>query len=235
METHFLRSYSQLLIRTCHRRGAHAMGGMAAQIPIKNDEARNAAALAKVSADKRREAGDGHDGTWVAHPGLVVAARHEFDLVLQGRPHQLERLREDVHVTAADLLRVPEGAITEQGLRDNVRIGIEYLAAWLGGSGCVPLRDLMEDAATAEISRAQAWQWLHHGVRLDDGRSVDAALVARLIDEEMAAIRAAKSERVWSSGHYETSRELFERMVNAPRFEAFLTHSAYRQLLTQGD
>src|SRR4030095_11002409 len=155
MTTHFLRSYSRLLIKTCHRRGAHAMGGMAAQIPIKNDPAANEAALAKVRADKEREAGDGHDGTWVAHPGLVPLALEVFNQYMTG-PNQLTVLREDVHVGAADLLRVPEGAITETGLRNNVSVALQYLAAWLGGLGCGPVNNLMEDAATGEVLRAAA-------------------------------------------------------------------------------
>jgi malate synthase len=235
MQEHFLRSYSQLLIQTCHRRGAHAMGGMAAQIPIKNDEARNRAAMDKVVADKRREAQDGHDGTWVAHPGLVDIARAEFDRVLAGKPHQLERMREDVRVTADDLLRVPSGAITEKGLRDNVRIGIEYLAAWLAGTGCVPLNDLMEDAATAEISRAQVWQWLHHGARLDDGRTVDRALFARVLDQEMLAVRAQAGELEWNRGHHAAAAQLFERMVLDDEFAEFLTLPAYERLLATPD
>jgi malate synthase len=235
MAEHFLRSYSLLLIQTCHRRGAHAMGGMAAFIPIKGDEARNRAALAKVAADKQREASEGHDGTWVAHPGLVEVARREFEAVLGARPHQLDRARLDVCVTAEDLLRVPAGAVTEKGLRDNVRIGIEYLAAWLSGSGCVPLYDLMEDAATAEISRAQVWQWLRHGARLDDGRRVEHELVARVVEEELRVVRAATPEAAWAAGHHERARELFERMLFAPVFEEFLTLPAYRQLCAQGD
>jgi malate synthase len=235
MQEHFLRSYSLLLIQTCHRRGAHAMGGMAAQIPIKNDEARNRAAMDKVVADKRREAQDGHDGTWVAHPGLVEIARAEFDRVLAGKPHQLERMREDLRVSADDLLRVPSGAITEKGLRDNVRIGIEYLAAWLGGTGCVPLNDLMEDAATAEISRAQVWQWLHNGARLEDGRTVDRALFARVLDEEMLAVRARAGELEWNRGHHAAAAQLFERMVLDHEFAEFLTLPAYERLLATPD
>ena len=170
MASHFLRSYSLLVIRTCHRRGAFAMGGMAAQIPIKNDPLANEAALAKVRADKEREAGDGHDGTWVAHPGLVPLALEVFNQYMTG-PNQLARLREDVHVGATDLLRVPEGTITETGLLNNVSVGLQYLAAWLGGLGCVPINNLMEDAATAEISRAQLWQWVHHPTGVLEGWS----------------------------------------------------------------
>jgi malate synthase len=235
MGEHFLRSYSLLSIRTCHRRGAHAIGGMSAFIPIKNDEARNRAALERVAADKRREANDGHDGTWVAHPGLVELARAEFDAVLRGAPHQLGRQRDDAPVTPEDLLRAPAGAITERGLRDNIRVGIEYLTAWLGGVGCVPLNDLMEDAATAEISRAQVWQWLRHGARLEDGRAIDSALVERCLDEEALPLRAALVARGADPVHHERARALFSQMTLNPRFEEFLTTSAYRTLLFQGD
>ncbi|MEE8123791.1 MAG: malate synthase A, partial [Alphaproteobacteria bacterium] len=168
MTRHFLRSYCLLLIKTCHRRNAHAMGGMAAQIPIRGDAAANAEAMAKVRADKEREVGDGHDGTWVAHPGLVAVAKEVFDAHMEG-PNQIENRRADVSVTAADLVEVPKGEITEAGLRQNLNVGILYIEAWLRGAGCVPLYNLMEDAATAEISRAQVWQWLRHGARLDDG------------------------------------------------------------------
>ncbi|HVN41602.1 MAG TPA: malate synthase A, partial [Steroidobacteraceae bacterium] len=168
MTTHFLRSYSKLLIKTTHRRGAFAMGGMAAQIPIKGDPAANEAAIAKVRADKEREAGDGHDGTWVAHPGLVPVAMEVFDRLMP-TPNQLHRKLEDVHVTAQDLLEVPPGTITETGLRNNVDVSIQYMAAWLGGNGCVPIHNLMEDAATAEISRAQLWQWINRKAALADG------------------------------------------------------------------
>ena len=178
MTTHFMNSYSLLAIKTCHKRGAHAIGGMAAQIPIKNDPEANEEALAKVRADKEREAGNGHDGTWVAHPGLVPIAVEAFDAVMPG-PNQLDRLREDVDITAKDLLTfVPEGPITEDGLRLNISVGVQYLGAWLNGIGCVPINNLMEDAATAEISRSQVWQWIHSekGV-LDDGRKVERRAV----------------------------------------------------------
>jgi len=163
-----MRSYSQLVIRTCHNRGVHAMGGMAAQIPIKDDPVANEAAMAKVRADKEREATDGHDGTWVAHPALVAVAKEIFDRVMPAS-NQIHRRRQDVAVTAADLLKVPEGSRTEAGLRQNIVIGVVYVEAWLRGIGCVPLNHLMEDAATAEISRAQIWQQLHHGAKLEDG------------------------------------------------------------------
>ncbi len=229
MERHFLRSYSQLLIQTCHRRGAHAMGGMAAQIPIKDDPARNAAALEKVRADKRREASDGHDGTWVAHPGLVELARAELDRVMDG-PNQLENLRRDVWVTASDLLETPAGAITEAGLRQNVNVGVRYLEAWLCGNGCVPLDHLMEDAATAEISRAQVWQWIRHGALLDDGRVTDRPLVTRILHEEMAKIRSSLGEARWREGRYALAADLFLRFATAEELDDFLTPAAYEHV-----
>src|SRR5262249_28170213 len=171
MTTHFMRSYSLLVIKTCHRRGVHAMGGMAAQIPIQNNPDATDAAMAKVCADKEREACDGHDGTWVAHPGLVPIALESFDRLMP-TPNQISKARDDVNVNAKDLLKVPEGTITEGGLRTNISVGIQYIEAWLGGLGCVPLYNLMEDAATAEISRSQSWQWMKHGAALADGRKV---------------------------------------------------------------
>jgi malate synthase len=229
MERHFLRSYSQLLIQTCHRRGAHAMGGMAAQIPIKDDAAKNAAALEKVRADKRREAFDGHDGTWVAHPGLVALARAELDRVIDG-VNQLDNLRGDVWVTSSDLLETPRGAITEAGLRQNVSVGVRYIEAWLRGSGCVPLDHLMEDAATAEISRAQVWQWIRHGAVLDDGRVVDRPLVTRILHEEMAKIRPSLGEPRWREGRYALAADLFLKLATAPELDEFLTLVAYEHV-----
>ncbi|HEV8113930.1 MAG TPA: malate synthase A [Planctomycetota bacterium] len=230
MDQGFLRDYSLLLVKTCHRRGAHAMGGMAAQIPIREDAEKNAAAIAKVRADKRREAEAGHDGTWVAHPGLVAVAREEFDRVLGARPNQLDVLRPDVRVGAADLLTVPAGPITEKGLRTNLEIGVRYLQAWLGGNGCVPIHHLMEDAATAEISRAQVWQWQHHGARLADGRRVDVALVRAILAEEVAALRKASvgdSER-----RLDLAAHLTESMCTSPEMGDFLTLPAYELILT---
>ncbi|MBI4522123.1 MAG: malate synthase A, partial [Gemmatimonadetes bacterium] len=184
MDRHFLRSYVELLVRTCHRRRAHAMGGMAAQIPIKNDDAANAAALEKVRQDKLREVQAGHDGTWVAHPGLVALAREVFDALMPG-PHQIQHVPQGGTITAADLLTVPTGPITERGVRHNVDVGIQYLEAWLGGTGCVPIYNLMEDAATAEISRSQVWQWVKQGAQLEDGRTVTADFVRATIREEL--------------------------------------------------
>src|SRR5256886_15596522 len=191
----FVRAYADLSVRTCDRRGIHALGGMAAQIPIKRDAALNAQALEKVRQDKLREVRQGHDGTWVAHPGLVPVAREVFDGHMSG-PHQIARPREDVRVTARDLLATPAGEITADGLRTNLSVALQYLAGWLGGMGCVPINDLMEDAATAEISRAQVWQWLHHGARLQDGRPVNAAMVQQIIAELVQAL----PERVGPEG-----------------------------------
>ncbi|HZM01116.1 MAG TPA: malate synthase A, partial [Planctomycetota bacterium] len=229
MSQHFLRSYSRLLIATCHRRGAHAMGGMAAQIPIKDDEAAHRAAIAKVEADKRREVGDGHDGTWVAHPGLVPVARRIFDEGLPG-PNQIHRLGDGHTVRAADLLTVPAGAVTEAGLRLNVDVGLRYLAAWLSGTGCVPLDNLMEDAATAEISRTQVWQWIRHGVRLDDGRPVTAELYRSLQAEVLERLRRRLGDEAFDSGRYPAAAGIFERLVTAPALPDFLTLPAYEAL-----
>ena len=229
MTTHFLRSYCLLLIRTCHRRGIHAMGGMAAQIPIKNDPAANEAALAKVRADKEREVGDGHDGTWVAHPGLVAVAAKAFDAGMTG-PHQIHRKREDVRVTAADLLQVPQGTITEQGLRTNLSVGVQYLEAWLRGTGCVPLYHLMEDAATSEISRAQVWQWIRHGARMDDGRVVTVELARTFLEEEMGKVRRAIGEDSFRAGRFERAVQIFEQLITSREFVPFLTIPAYEYL-----
>jgi malate synthase len=230
MTTHFMHSYSLLAIQTCHRRGAHAMGGMAAQIPIKNDPEANAAAIGKVRADKHREATDGHDGTWVAHPGLVKIASDEFDAAMP-TPNQIHRRRDDVRVGQADLLQMPEGRITEGGLRTNVSVGIQYMEAWLRGSGCVPLYNLMEDAATAEISRAQVWQWVHNarGV-LDDGRKVTLDLFRAVRDEEMKKIRAEVGDKRFDSGHYQLAARLFDEIISNDDLEEFLTLRAYQHL-----
>ena len=206
------------------------MGGMAAQIPIKGDPAANGAAIAKVVADKRREVGDGHDGTWVAHPGLVPIAREVFDAVMRG-PNQLAKLREDVAVAESDLLAVPRGTRTETGVRWNLRVGVQYLEAWLRGVGCVPLYNLMEDAATAEISRTQIWQWLHHSARLDDGRAVDASLVRELLASEMASVRTEVGPARYDGGRFTDAVALFERLIFSPTFEEFLTIPAYELLL----
>ncbi len=226
MTTHFLNSYSLLAIKTCHKRGAHAIGGMAAQIPIKNDPVANEEALGKVRADKEREANNGHDGTWVAHPGLVPIAVAAFDAVMPG-PNQLDRLREDVTITGKDLLTfVPEGPITEAGLRVNVSVGVQYLGAWLNGIGCVPINNLMEDAATAEISRSQVWQWIHSakGV-LDDGRKVDEALFRTILAQEMEKIHAQYPENL--HGFFDRAAVLFDEISTSDDFVDFLTLPAY--------
>jgi malate synthase len=225
----FLKAYSLLLIKTCHRRGAFAMGGMAAQIPIKGDPKANAAAFAKVRADKEREAGDGHDGTWVAHPDLVPVAREVFDLLMPG-PNQLAVARDDVDVTAADLLRVHRGARTEAGLRENIRVGVQYLEAWLRGRGAVPLYNLMEDAATAEISRAQIWQWLRLGATLADGRVVTPDLLRSTLADEMEKVRAAVGDKAFVGGRFAEAIRLFSEMSLSPNFEEFLTLPAYRMI-----
>ena len=230
MTTHFLRAYSQLCIQTCHRRGAMAMGGMAAQIPIKNDPVANDAAIAKVRADKEREAGDGHDGTWVAHPALVPVAMEVFDRLMPG-PNQLHRLRDDVRVAAADLLKIPPGDITETGLRNNVSVALQYLAAWLSGNGCVPIYNLMEDAATAEISRAQIWQWIKHpGGVLADGRKVTAAMFRAMLAAEQARLRAEVGEAAYSRGNYDRAAVLLDDITTSDEFATFLTLAAYREL-----
>jgi malate synthase len=231
MTAPFMRAYSLLAIKTCHRRGAHAMGGMAPQIPIRTDPAANAAALAKVLADKEREAGDGHDGTWVAHPGLVAVAREAFDRLMPA-PNQIARRRDDVAVTAAGLLAFgPRAPITEAGLRLNIEVGIAYLGAWLAGLGCVPIHHLMEDAATAEISRAQVWHWVRsrHGV-LADGRKVTLELVRALIPEELARLRATLGPAGFAAGRYELAARLFEELVAADPLPEFLTLPGYDHL-----
>jgi len=219
MDQHFLRSYVELLIRTCHRRGAHAMGGMAAQIPIKNDAAANETALKRVRQDKLREVWAGHDGTWVAHPGLVPLAKEVFDTYMPS-PNQISK-QPEVHVTAADLLSVPHGEITEEGLTRNVDVALRYLAAWLRGNGCVPIYNLMEDAATAEICRAQVWQWVKHGARIEDGRIVTVPLV----QEIMLRLRKSSPDAAPA-----LACRLFEEMISSPEFPEFLTLRAYEFL-----
>jgi len=223
----FLNAYSLLLIQTCHRRGAFAMGGMAAQIPIKGDPAANEAAFAKVRADKEREAGNGHDGTWVAHPDLVPVAMQVFDRLMP-EANQLGKLRGDVKLAAADLLQVHEGERTEAGLRENIRVGVQYIEAWLRGRGAVPLYNLMEDAATAEISRAQVWQWLHHRAKLADGRVMSPDLFRATLEDEMGKVRTALGEAAYSGGRFKQAIELFANMSLSDTFEEFLTLPAYR-------
>jgi len=224
-----MRAYTQLAVKTCHRRGAHAMGGMAAQIPIKGDPEANASALAKVRADKEREVRDGHDGTWVAHPALVPVAREVFAARMRG-PNQFDRLREDVEVRAADLLAIPTGHRTMDGLRHNIRVGIQYLEAWLQGRGAVPLYHLMEDAATAEISRTQVWQWVHHGAALEDGRRVTADLVESVIRDELDVIADEIGADRYRQGRFPEATALFRQLCLSEAFEEFLTIPAYNLL-----
>lgn len=229
MTTHFMRSYSLLAIKTCHRRGAAAIGGMAAQIPIKDDPAANERALEKVRADKQREAHDGHDGTWVAHPGLVQVAKQQFDAVMT-TPHQIDRQRDDVQVTAQDLLQAPEGTITEEGLRLNIRVGVQYMEAWLRGNGCVPLYNLMEDAATAEISRTQVWQWLHNAASLDDGRPITVELFHQCFAEEMERIGREVGRERFQTGRFDLAARLFQEIIERDELDEFLTLRAYPYL-----
>jgi malate synthase len=211
-------------VSTCHKRGAFAMGGMAAFIPSRRDPEVNKVALAKVREDKEREAGDGFDGSWVAHPDLVPVCQEIFDRVLGDKPNQLDRKRDDVSVDAAELLNVAAtpGEVTEEGVRNDVSVGLQYLEAWLRGNGAVGINNLMEDAATAEISRSQIWQWIHNGVRLPDGTPITAELVARLEDEELA-----KLEPFPSGSRFDDARKLFERVALADDFADFLTTAAY--------
>jgi malate synthase len=225
-----MHSYSLLVIKTCHRRGAHAIGGMAAQIPIRDNPDANEAALQKVREDKIREVTDGHDGTWVAHPKLIQIAKAAFD---KGMPaaNQIGRLRDDINITAADLLKLPQGQITEAGLRTNVDVGIQYMANWLSGLGCVPIYNLMEDAATAEISRAQVWQWVHHpeGI-LADGRKVTLALFHDIMQEELQKIKKSVGEERFVNGNYEKAAKLFDEIISNTELEEFLTLRAYDHL-----
>jgi malate synthase len=230
MEQPFLRAYTQLLVKTCHRRGIHAMGGMAAQIPCREEPEINRIALEKVRVDKRREVEDGHDGTWVAHPGLVPVAREIFDARLRGA-NQIERRRDDVRVGAEDLLAVPAGSATLTGLRQNINVGVQYLEAWLGGTGCVPLHHLMEDAATAEICRAQLWQWLRHHTALEGGGELTVERFREELGAEMECIRATVGRERFESGRFREARELFEGLSCAPEFPEFLTVPAYERLL----
>ena len=229
MTAPFMRAYTELLVATCHRRGAFAMGGMAAFIPSRRDPAVNEVALAKVREDKEREAGDGFDGSWVAHPDLVPVCQEIFDGVLGDRPNQLGRQRPEVSVTAKQLLDVAAtgGEVTEAGVRSNVSVALQYLEAWLRGNGAVAINNLMEDAATAEISRSQVWQWIHNGVRLPDGTAITADLVGRIEDEELAKIREAVGDEAWTACRFDDARKLFERVALADDFAEFLTTAAY--------
>ena len=229
MERHFLKSYVDLLIQTCHKCGAHAMGGMAAQIPIKNNDAENQKALDKVRVDKEREANAGHDGTWVAHPGLVGIALDAFDSIMPDA-NQLNIKRSDVTITAEDLLKVPTGIITEEGVRENIRVGVQYVESWLRGNGCVPLYNLMEDAATAEIGRAQLWQWINHNALLDDGRTISMNLYSSLLKDEMKKLKIEMGNELFTSGKFKLAISLFTDMVKKNEFDEFLTLPAYQYI-----
>ena len=228
MTSHFMRSYSKLAIKTCHKRGVSAMGGMSALIPIKNDPEANEKAIAGVRADKEREATDGHDGTWVAHPGLVGVALEVFDRVMP-QANQIDKQMTEYSVTAADLLQVPMGTITEAGLRQNVAVGLGYVEAWLRGIGCVPLFNLMEDAATAEISRAQLWQWVHHHAVLEDGRAVTAELCDAVIEEELGRAKGVVDGERYKA--YVEAAVLMRDLIGSAKFANFLTNPAYEQVL----
>jgi len=232
MTVPFMRAYTELLAATCHRRGAHAMGGMAALIPSRKDPEANERALQGVRADKEREVSQGYDGTWVAHPDLVPVAREVFEQGLGGKANQLERLRDDLDVSAAELqdLASTPGEITEAGLRTNVAVGFQYVSFWLTGRGAAAINSLMEDAATAEISRTQIWQWVHHGATLQDGRTVTAELVRQVLDEETAKIRERVGEETWQAGRPVETREIFDRVTLAPELIEFLTIPAYEYL-----
>jgi malate synthase len=229
MTQHFLKSYVDLLIKTCHRRGAHAMGGMAAQIPIKGDPVANEEVFKKVREDKLREVRAGLDGTWVAHPALVEVARHAFDEFMK-TPNQLSVVRNDVSVTQSDLLTVPQGTITEHGLRTNITVGIQYLAAWLQGNGCVPIHHLMEDAATAEICRSQCWQWLHYNCKLEDDRVIDRALFENLLLDELNKIAHETGEKLYNDINYQRAATIFSDMIQRKQYDDFLTSVAYHDL-----
>jgi malate synthase len=229
MDKAFLKAYVDLLIQTCHRRGAHALGGMAAHIQNKNDSAANDSAMEKVRQDKLREVRAGHDGTWVAHPGLVPVAREIFDNGMSG-PNQMHVMREDVSVAIRDLLSVHEGTITEEGLRHNIDVGLQYLEAWLGGLGCVPIYNLMEDAATAEICRAQVWQWLKHRVAMEDGRPVTPELVRTAMAEQLEKIKSRIGTERFEKSHFKESAGILEQLILSPEFSEFLTLPAYERL-----
>jgi malate synthase len=232
MTVSFMRAYTELLVRTCHSRGAHAIGGMAAFIPSRRDPEVNERALAAVRADKQREADDGFDGSWVAHPDLVPVALEVFNAKLGDRPNQVDRRRDDVSVAAEQLLDVKStpGQVTEAGLRNNVSVGIQYLEAWLRGSGAVAIFNLMEDAATAEISRSQVWQWVHNGVATAEGAPITPEYVRQIETEELEKIKAAVGEEAYAKGRYDEARELFEQVALADEFVEFLTLPAYERL-----
>lgn len=229
MGAHFLKSYSELLIQTCHKRRCHAMGGMSAFIPVKDDEAANAKAFAAVKADKEREASAGHDGTWVAHPGLIPVAMEVFDRLMPNA-NQYDKTRDDVQVSARDLITLPKGTISEAGVRNNINVAIQYTANWLGGRGAVPIFNLMEDAATAEISRSQLWQWLHHKAKTDADQRITEDWLIELAEEEMAAIEAQVGPTQWRALPYRRAKELVLNLTIDPNYVEFLTLPAYEAL-----
>ncbi|QEC45837.1 malate synthase A [Pseudobacter ginsenosidimutans] len=234
MTVPFMRAYTQLVIKTCHERGAHAIGGMAAQIPVKNNPEANRTAIEKVKADKIREVKDGHDGTWVAHPGLVATAMEIFDEYMPER-NQLYRKREDFSCTEAELLQLPTGNITETGIRANINVGILYLESWLRGNGAAAIHHLMEDAATAEISRTQLWQWLNSKAKLSDGRIFDQQLYEDLRDDEIESIQSSVGSEGYQKGKYVEAICIFNRLVVQPAFEEFLTTQAYQSILSNAE
>ena len=229
MKRHFLSSYVKQLVYVCHKRGAHAMGGMAAQIPIKNDPDSNQKAMDMVKNDKEREANAGHDGTWIAHPGLAPIALDAFDKVMPNE-NQISKKVDNPNVTQEDLLKVPPGMITEKGVRDNIKVGLQYVEAWLSGNGCVPLYNLMEDAATAEISRAQLWQWLKHESKLDDGTMITTEYLDRVFQEEMNKIEQEVGKERFLKGKFDLALKLFKEMIFKADFDEFLTLPAYQHI-----
>lgn len=229
METHFMRSYSLLAIQTCHRRNAHAIGGMAAQIPVKNNEELNRQAFEKVKKDKEREVRDGHDGTWVAHPGMVLLVKDVFDQAMPAA-NQINRKREDIHITANDLLQLPTGPITMEGLRTNITVGVQYMAAWLSGRGAVPINNLMEDAATAEISRAQVWQWIQNKAVMDNEKQITFEVVKEMVDEVLFQFEESLGIETMESEHVYDAANLFLSLIKQKAFEEFLTLPAYQKL-----
>lgn len=229
MTVPFMRAYSLLVIKTCHKRNVHAMGGMAAQIPIKSDPAANEVAVGKVTKDKEREAKDGHDGTWVAHPGLVAVALEQFNKYMPA-PNQIDKKLGDYTCTAKDLITAPQGTITEAGVRKNMNVGILYIESWLRGIGCAAIYHLMEDAATAEISRTQVWQWIRHGAKLDDGRTVTFDLYKELLPSELEKIKAYVGEEAYKKGKFKEAIELFEKLITTKELTEFLTLPAYEAI-----
>jgi len=229
MDRHFLKSYVELLINTCHKRGAHAMGGMAAQIPIKNDEDANIAALNKVKTDKKREATAGHDGTWIAHPGLAEIAMDAFNEAMDG-PNQIEKNIGPCKISQKDLLKIPCGKITEEGVRENIRVGVQYLEAWLNGNGCVPLYNLMEDAATAEISRSQLWQWLRHKKEMDNGININSSYYNQIMLEELDKIKKLYGDEYYNNRKFNQASKMFFEMISGEVLDEFLTLPAYEHI-----